>query len=306
MFEEPCIYQRMNVQEKVMSQISYGIDPSFFAMPSREELVDLRIWDLHYHGLQEHERAMQLAERMGIERVFALDIGGGWYLRDPATPAEEERHRKRLEEWKDRMAGIIRIDPSQPKASLDHMEKWIADGPCVGIKYAGGNQGGVTCDHPNNDRIIARAHELEAVIYIHTWLKVGEDPRYPGAGNNPGESTPMDVAKLAERFPEVPLICGHSGGDWEFGARAIRAHDNVLFEFAGSPPWSGMVDYAHNWLGEDRLVWGGHITSRSYSNELSKVFDADLNDRQRKKVLGENLRRIAVPIMQRKGYDVSV
>ncbi len=204
------------------------------------------------------------------------------------------------------MSGIIRIDPSQPDATLEHMEKWIRNGPCVGIKYILAAEGDITCSHPNNDAIIELADELDAVIYIHTWLKVGGEPRRPGGGNLQGESTPMDVAELASRFPDVPMVCGHSGGDWELAARAVRPHDNVLFEFAGSPPWSGMVDYAHNWVGEDRLIWGGHITSRSYANEMSKMLDADLTDAQRIKAFGGNLRRIAAPIMERKGHAVEI
>ena len=49
-------------------------------------------------------------------------------------------------------------------------------------------------------------------------------------------------------------------------------------------------------IGVDRLVWGGHGPSRSYSTELSKVLDADLNDAQRRQIFGGNLRRIAAPI----------
>lgn len=292
-----------------MPQTSYAIDPTSFGMPTRDELVNLRIWDLHYHGTGEHERAMEYAHRMGVERVFSLDISGGFDSQgQPDDPEKDARHRKMLEEWRGRMAGIIRIDPSRPEGSLQHMENWIRNGPCVGIKYSGGgNEEEITCAHPNNDAIIELADELGAVIYVHTWLKVGEDePRYPGAGNNPGESTPMDVAELASRFPDVPIVCGHSGGDWEVGARAIRPHENVLFEYSGSPSWSGMVDYGANWLGADRLVWGGHITSRSYSTELSKVFDADLTEAEQMLVLGENLRRIAAPIMREKGYEVEV
>ena len=86
----------------------------------------------------------------------------------------------------------------------------------------------------------------------------------------------MDVALLAERFPKVPLICGHSGGDWELGVRAVRQRPNVFIEFSGSDPHSGQVDYTVAQVGADRLVWGGHGPSRSYSTELSKVLDADL------------------------------
>ena len=184
------------------------------------------------------------------------------------------------------------------------MEEWIRHGPCIGIKYYGGNPGGVVCSHPDNDAIIRLAAELNAVIYIHTWMKIGGQPRRPGGDNERGESTPMDVAQLAERFPEVPLICGHSGGDWELGVRAVRRHENVYIEFSGSDPHSGQVDYTVRELGASRLIWGGHGPSRSYSTELSKVLDADLTHDQRLQIFGGNLRRIAAPIFRQKGYKL--
>jgi predicted TIM-barrel fold metal-dependent hydrolase len=235
--------------------------------------------------------------------VLSLDIAGS--PADPlgrSVPAEARRAiRRLLEEHADRVSALIPIDPGQPGESRRKMEEWIRDGPCVGIKYYGGNPRGVTCNHPNNDPILELAAELKAIVYIHTWMKVGGDPRQPGGGNDAGESTPMDVAMLAERFPEVPLICGHSGGDWELGVRAVRPRPNVLIEFSGSDPHSGQVDYTVAQLGVDRLVWGGHGPTRSYSTELSNVLDADLNEAQRRQILGSNLRRIATPIFRRKG-----
>ena len=154
--------------------------------------------------------------------------------------------------------------------------------------------------------IVKLCKELNAVIYIHTWIKVGGNPRFPGGGNNGSESTPMDVAILAKRFPDVPMICGHSGGDWELGARAIRSCENVYFEFSGSDPHSGEVDYAVNELGADRIVWGGHGPSRSYATELGKVFDSNLNKADRIKVFGGNYRRIAAPIFKKKGYALKM
>ena len=142
------------------------------------------------------------------------------------------------------------------------------------------------------------------MIYIHTWIKVGGSPRFPGGGNGGAESTPMDVAILAKRFPDVPMICGPSSGDRELGARAIRSCENVYFEFSGSDPHSGQVDHAINELGADRIVWGGHGPSRSYATELSKVFDSNLNQADRMKVLGGNCRRLAAPIFKKKGLQM--
>jgi len=102
------------------------------------------------------------------------------------------------------------------------------------------------------------------------------------------------------------MICGHSGGDWELGVRAVRPYKNVLLEFSGSDPHSGMVDYAVKELGADRLVWGGHGPSRSYATELGKIFDADLSECDRTKILGGNLRRICAPIFRKKGIKIDV
>jgi predicted TIM-barrel fold metal-dependent hydrolase len=289
----------------------FALNPADYGLPTRDDLVAMRIWDIHYHGLmggdlRQHEETMFYVERMGIERVLALDIAGS--QADPlgrSVSAEAQKEIRRfLEQHADRVSGLIPIDPGQPRESCRKMEEWILDGPCVGIKYYGGNPQGLTCSHPNNDPIIELAAKLNAIIYIHTWMKVGGNPRRPGGENSAGESTPMDVASLAERFPNVPLICGHSGGDWELGVREVRARPNVLIEFSGSDPHSGQLDYTVAQLGADRLVWGGHGPSRSYSTELSKVLDSDSSRTLRQRILGGNLRRIATPIFRRKGFPV--
>ncbi len=289
----------------------FTLNPAQYGLPTRADLVAARIWDIHYHGLEggnlgRHKETQFYVERMGIERVLSLDIAGS--QADPlgrSVSAEAQQEIRRfLEQHADRVSGLIPIDPGQPRESCRKMEEWIRDGPSVGIKYYGGNPQGMTCRHPNNDPIIELAAKLQAIIYIHTWMIVGGNPRRPGGGNFAGESTPMDVALLAERFPDVSLICGHSGGDWELAVRAVRARPNVFIEFSGSDPHSGQLDYTVAQVGADRLVWGGHGPSRSYSTELSKVFDADLTGTQRHQILGGNLRRIATPIFRRKGHSV--
>ena len=287
----------------------FVLNAAAYGLPTRDDLVKLRIWDMHYHGflgggIRQHEENLFYVERMGIERMLSLDIGGTQEdpLGQKLTTDEKRTMREYLEKHADRVSGLIPIDPSQPVESCRKMEEWIAKGPCVGIKYYGGNPGGVPCSHRDNDAIIRLAGELKALVYIHTWMKIGGQPRRPGGDNVRGESTPQDVALLAARFPGVPLVCGHSGGDWELGVRAIRPHENVYLEFSGSDPHSGQVDYTVRELGVNRLVWGGHGPSRSYSTELSKVLDADLTHDQRLQVFGGNLRRIAAPIFRAKGY----
>ena len=294
-----------------MTPREFHLNPADYGLPTRDELVDLRIWDSHFHGfygaasdpVAQFRANNFYVERMGIERSISLEIGGT--LANPLTPAPfDDALRAILESDRDRLSGVTPIDPGFPDESCAKMEKWIRNGPCIGIKYVGGNKTGVACSHPNNDPIIRLAAELDATIYIHTWLKVGGKPRLPGRDNLPGESTPMDVVALARRFPNVRFICGHSGGDWELGVRVVRSHKNVLLEFAGSDPHSGSVDYAVKELGADRIVWGGHGPSRSYATELGKVLDADLARADRMKVFGGNFRQLAAPIFKRKGLKL--
>ncbi len=281
-----------------MNPDDFTLSPALYGLPDRQQLKDLRIWSEHYHGfmggVKQHEQMWFYVERMGIEKVINNDVSAA----DEVPYNDEER--QILETRKDRILGKVCIDPGFPDESIAKMKKWIENGPCVGIKYLIGKKGD-TCSAPGSDRIIRYAGELGAEIYIHCWLKVGGTPRSLHGGNSAGESTPMDVAALAKRFPDVPMTCGHSGGDWELGARAVRPYDNVMFEFAGSYPHSGSVDYAVNVLGADRIVWGCHGPSRSYATELSKVLDANISHKDRMKIFGENYRRTWSGILKRKG-----
>lgn len=286
-------------------------DPEIFGLPSWEELKSYRIWDSHYHGyltsgdpLVQNDKMLFFVRRMKVERVISVDIGGT--LQRPLEPKPYDKDkRKFLEENTDFFSGIIPIDPGFPEESVKKMEDWIENGPCIGIKYVGGNQRGITCDHPNNDIIIKKAIELNAVIYIHTWIKTGGSPRILGGANLAGESAPWHVAKLAERFPDTRMICGHAGGDWELGARAIRKYENVYFEFSGADPHSGSVDLAVKELGVNRIVWGGHGPSRSYSTEIAKVLDASLSHEDRVKIFGGNYRDLAQAIFLEKGWQIN-
>jgi len=293
----------------MIDNLEFALNPADYGLPARDELVKLRIWDIHYHGftsddpIGQHAQTMKYVERMGIERVFSLEIAG--HLDRPFVPTGiEAKQREILERDSGRVSGLVCIDPAEPERSVEKMVAWIRNGPCVGIKYAGHDRHNIRANHPNNDPILRLAAELGAMIYIHSWLHVGGNPRFPGGGNKAGEATPMNVVELAKRFPEVPIICGHTGGDWELGIRAVRAQKNVLLEFSGSDPHSGAVDLAVQELGADRIVCGGHIPSRSYATELAKVLDANISQEERMLILGGNLRRIATPIFKRKGYKV--
>jgi len=256
------------------------------------------IWDLHCHltgvpGRTPEERMallIEYADRFGIEKLCVY-MGMGFLLTH--TPDELKKQNdevlQALQHWSDRAFGFAYVSAEHVDASLAEIERCIANGPMVGIKLWVAKR----CAADTIDPIIRRAAELKAVIFQHTWFKTN-------AGNYPGESTPLDFVEMARRHPQVPLICGHTGGTWELGIRAIRGLSNVLVDLAGSDPVNGFVEMAVRELGPERILYGSDCGGRSFASQLAKVYGAQIPEAAKRMILGSNLKRLMQPILERK------
>jgi hypothetical protein len=248
-------------------------------------------------GTTPEERMTEIVkymDRMGIERVM-LSLGYPLY-NDPSPEQLRVANDQVLRAIKfrpDRAYGFVYLNPNHLQASLDEFDRFVRDGPMVGVKLLIAKR----CNSPELDPIVDRAAAMKAAILQHTWLKVG--------GNEPGESTPYDIVELAKRHPRVPLICGHTGGDWERGIRVIRSTSNIYADLAGSNPTSGFVEMAVRELGASRIIYGSDAFGRSFASQLAKVMGADVSEPAKQLILGENLRRMLTPILTSKGFRVS-
>ncbi len=267
------------------------------------ELRRLGIWDVHAHVTTpganppaRMEALVAIADRIGVERL-CICMSQPWH-HEP-TP---EQFRKSnddvleiLKHWSSRAFGFVYLNPKYPRESLVELERCVADGPMIGIKLWVGWR----AHKPEVDAIVRRAAELHAVILQHTWIK------QRGKGNLPEESTPMELAELAARHPGVPLICGHTGGgDWALGIRAIRQQRDVYADLGGSDPVYGEVEMAVRELGAARVLYGSDVAGRSFASQIGRVLGADISLASKQLVLRENLRRLLLPALLRKGIKV--
>ena len=261
----------------------------------------MTIWDLHVHlsgvpGATPAERMgnlLALADRMGIERLCVY-MGIPW-SRDPKPETFRKENDQVLEaiaKFPARTFGFVYLNPKHVEESLAELDRCVARGPMVGVKLWVAKE----CRAAELDPILKRAGELQAVIFQHTWLKV--------AGNDPGESTPDDLVQLAARHPTTPIICGHTGGDWERGIRAIRASQNLYADLAGSDPVAGYTEMAVRELGAERVLYGSDVSGRSFGSQLGRVLGADIPDSAKRLILRENLVRLLRPALKRKGIKV--
>ncbi len=279
-----------------------NVDRMTFGLPDASILDSLEIWDSYFtpsfshpgsdgfSGLQQDIQRSQSAISKGRLRrlCYFAHVGVG-----TTTDADLEQLlstrpdiiQQPLLRWPELLLGMIQINAGQPQRSLDAINRWIADGPMLGVYFPGGGPAATCCTHPNMERLIDRIHQLGAVIMQHTWNKTG-------GKQGPGESTPEELALVAGRFPEQKFLCAHAGGEWERGLRAVRAQPNVLVETSGFDATAGFIDMAVRELGAERIVFGSHLPGRSLGTELSKVLTADISHREKHLICGENYRRL--------------
>src|SRR3569623_326490 len=184
----------------------------------------MRIWDVHCHpdapGSTPAERmsnVLKYADRMGIERICVF-MGHPWDA-NPSPALLRSTNDDILAMIKahgDRVFGFVYLNPQHAQVSLDELERCVANGPMVGVKL----WQAVKASDPALDPIVKRAAELKALVLQDSFIYSYERPI-------PSSTGPDDVAILSARHPGVPLICAHTGGNWELGIRMIRASKDV-------------------------------------------------------------------------------
>ena len=264
-------------------------------------LKSYKIWDVHCHlnnfeGSTIREKvdnAVRFADRMGVERMLMLTAGFG-FGRDRGAAGLKTGNDYCIEAVKcapDRIFGCAFMNPTYLQTCLDEIDRCVRDGPLIGLKFEFDTAAGA--DSPDVDAIFERAGQYQAVIMHHTWIKT--------IGNVEGESTPMQLAAVARRHPNVTVFCGHTGGTWELGIRAIRDVKNMYCDLSGSDPVANYTEMAVRELGPERVLYGSDIEGRSFASQLAKVMGADISESARRMILRENMRRLVQPILKAKG-----
>ncbi|MEZ6131676.1 MAG: amidohydrolase family protein [Planctomycetaceae bacterium] len=271
-----------------------------FGLPSAARLQSYRVWDSYFTPsfghpgadgssrlLDDVERSLPAIRLGHFEKLCYFAHVGVGTTADSAyeklAKTNPEVVLKPLQRWPELLLGMIQLNARNVRASLDAINRWIADGPMLGVYFPGGGPAALMCTDRNFDPLVERILELKAVVMQHTWFK-------SGGKQSEGESTPSELAVLAARFPEQKFLCAHAGGEWEQGIRAVRSSPNILIETSGFDATAGFIEMAVRELGADRIVFGSHLPSRSLGTELSKVTAANISEADRKWILGENYR----------------
>lgn len=276
-------------------------------LPSPEQLKKYRIWDSYFtpsHSspgkdgssrvIADIERTLPTIELAKFERLcFFPHVGIGTTSDtnfEKAVRSHPEMVLKPLERWPDLLLGMIQLNANDVRGSLDALNRWLRDGPMLGVYFASGGPGALACTHPNFIPLVERIAELKGVIMQHTWF-------ITGGKTGPGMSTPSELAELAAKFPDQQFVSAHAGGEWERGIRAVQDSPNVLIETSGFDATAGFIEMGVRELGAERIIFGSHLPSRSLGTELGKIVGAEISEKEKTLILGENYRQLLSPIL---------
>jgi len=106
---------------------------------------------------------------------------------------------------------------------------------------------------------------------------------------------PQQFVSVAQRYPEVKLIMGHSAGTVEGNAEAAEAAaqaDNLYLDLTGSIKGYGMLEWLVARVGAERILFGTDSTFIDPSGTLGFVLAARISDDEKRQILGGNARRV--------------
>jgi len=254
----------------------------------------VRNFDLNSHIKEQ----LNIADRLGINKlVISRPIAA--QSGSKATPEEVSECNdiilKAMKLHPDRYLGEVYINPIYQKESLEEINRCIDNG-MIALKFY--NQ--VKVNSPLFYPVIEKFIDLKMLIMGHASAGLGTGGHRTQYGDGqPNASLPEDFAEAAKRYPEAMIQYAHlgGGGDWEHACKVLRDCPNVYVDLAGSNNEDNIVDYALQYLGEDRLLFG---TDGSYYQGIGVILSANLTDKQKNKIFFENFNHI----LKKSGNDV--
>ena len=243
----------------------------------------MRVVDVHLHAGSGWMPAGQIAARLEaglVEACWISTLLGGYY----PTPAQIRQSNDLVAEIMARLpggvVGFAYVNPAHgQETALAELRR------CLEMGFRGVKLWVATrCDDPRVDPVIQEAVAHNAPILVHCWAKVGGGT--PWGGNLPFESTPMDLGRLAGRFPEARLIMAHLGGHWQYGAAVAAQHPNIWVDTSGSIAEMGSIEALVERIGAGRVLFGTDNSDLSYC--LGKIMGAGLGQEEREAIFWRN------------------
>lgn len=192
-----------------------------------------------------------------------------------------DKLREAVTRYPDRIIPFFNVHPRYGKEALAEIDRCAGDWGWRGLKLHPQFQ-----LYPANSKavfeVVGRASEYGCVVLFHS----GDS--YVGS-----YASPSMVADVAAKFPATDIIMGHMGvTDWPEAIELAEDIGNIILDATGCTINYGMLEFAAERVGPERVIWGSDIPLYPVELGLSKVLDSDLDVTAKRLILGENFARL--------------
>lgn len=185
----------------------------------------------------------------------------------------------------DRLYGMCYIDPSNdPSFVAEELDRVLAHKEIRGIKL----EIDVNARDSKLDLVMEKARQYHVPVLHHCWYMSFWNSGPEADYHQRGRSEPHDIADLAKRHPDVSIIMAHLDGCGMRGVLDIQHCPNVYVDTSGGQPFTGILEYAVEKLGPERILFGSDLMGRGLASQLARVYGAQISTADKQKILSDN------------------
>ncbi|KYC16935.1 MULTISPECIES: amidohydrolase family protein [Pseudomonas] len=227
------------------------------------------------------------AERVGLGRTHIASFYGWSYRKQHpylhVTPEEVYEVTKQLPGV---AYGLFGVNPFDMLDGVRHLEKAVREYGFIGI-HVHPHGFDLGPDHAFYFPYYAKCVELG----IPAVFSMGHTLDFMPIENG----RPARLDKIALYFPELTIVCTHTGWPWVEEAIALASkHPNVYLGTSAYAPkyWKPeMVKFINSW-GQDKVLWGSDFPLVKHDEALQQVEELGLKEAAKEKLLWKNAEKI--------------
>lgn len=227
------------------------------------------------------DKFVAVLDRVGINAVAVSTFSNG-------LPFGNDIVAQAVSAYPERFIGYARVNANYPENIEQELSRCFDRLGFKGIKI-----------HPYCDQIFPGDPRYKSVwkfaaarkipVLIHTWNSL----RYSDPLN--AFCVPAQFEKIARDYPEAKIILGHSGGEYDGILEAIntaKASPNIYLDTASSRLYPGVIEKMVAEVGAEKVLYGSDVPFISPVPQVGKVVYADINESDKRKILGLNAAKL--------------
>lgn len=178
-----------------------------------------------------------------------------------------------------RFYGYRVVNPNYPQPARREVDRFPQDPGFVGFKFHP-DQHSYRLTGEGYSPALEYAEEHRLIVLTHTW----GHSEYDG---------PRMIPPLAEKYPHVTFIMGHSGyGEWEPAFAAAKEHDNVYLDLCAAYRVNGIIERMVREVGAQKILFGTDLPWFDPHWAIGSVCFSRITDQDRHAILHGNAERI--------------